>query len=446
MAKYGNTWWGKKWLEAFNGIDYSNRLPRGRSYANRGYAHSIEVSGNHVTALVQGSRRRPYKVEISLLGFSKKEKERIRQTILTSPTLLSQFLTRNLSESLHATLEKEGISLFPSNWKDVNADCSCPDWAVPCKHIAAVIYLIANEIDKNPFLVFTLNDCNLFELIDEFGEGALENVQQVTPIESLFKPDKKKHEDFDQEVLNSIDLSKIPDLGDHICTILTGNPQFYEKDFRDILKKVYKHWQKHGYTGFTQYSQDEEPEESFSKKWDYPERWQSFSMTVDESHHLVALNNHLGECFKEDDEDLHILLPNLLCEIPPSIIHTLTEELRFLHLLNQFALKLFTQGAIIPQILQNQKGRAFIRWIPALFDPAINDVYQELVRICPSNLVTFQGQRISQEEQVKSALATILGTYVAYQLPKSLSKHSQSDVGLLFFYGVSIIFDEFSTK
>ncbi len=158
---FGNTWWGQAWLKALRNIDYSNRLPRGRRYAGNGSVSAIEIKNNKIKAKVQGRRRKPYSIEITLPEFKKKEAEKLKNLINANPFYLAQLAAKKVPVSLLEDLENEKIKVFPSTWQDVDANCSCPDWAVPCKHIAAVIYITGNEIDKNPFLVFNLKNFDL---------------------------------------------------------------------------------------------------------------------------------------------------------------------------------------------------------------------------------------------------------------------------------------------
>jgi len=151
---FGNTWWGAKWLDALINTDYSNRLPRGKRYARNGSVQSIIFAKQNVEAKVSGSRPRPYSVNLTLKPFSKAEKDKLLNIVTDNPLYLSALLTRQLPTELLDECKQLNIKLFPDRWKDISANCSCPDWASCCKHIAAVIYLIANEIDKNPFMVF----------------------------------------------------------------------------------------------------------------------------------------------------------------------------------------------------------------------------------------------------------------------------------------------------
>ncbi|MDW7650376.1 MAG: hypothetical protein SCK29_00950 [Bacillota bacterium] len=97
---YGKTWWGKAWIRALEYIDYSSRLPRGRRYANAGAVTSIEVKNGTITARVQGRRKSPYKITISLTRFHVGETEALKQPIGQKPALAAELSLGRLPESL----------------------------------------------------------------------------------------------------------------------------------------------------------------------------------------------------------------------------------------------------------------------------------------------------------------------------------------------------------
>ncbi len=166
--EFGKTWWGKEWIKALESIDEdTNRLPRGRSYAKNGHVISINISSDAVVnARVQGTRPRPYREKIRMNLFGLKEIEKIQEIINLRPDLASQLLVGNLPEELNELLEEKGVHLFPRSWKEIDAECTCPDWANPCKHLAAVYYIIAQELDKDPFLIFELHGVSKDRLMD----------------------------------------------------------------------------------------------------------------------------------------------------------------------------------------------------------------------------------------------------------------------------------------
>ncbi|WP_312284104.1 SWIM zinc finger family protein, partial [Candidatus Igneacidithiobacillus taiwanensis] len=162
---YGNTWWGTQWLNALTHIDCDNRLPRGRSYANRGAVLQLEIQDGRIRAQVQGSRSKPYQIEIDVPPISPTQTQSFLDTLTRDPLIISRMLNRELDPAVLEQAQSLGIPVFPAHWKDLSMRCSCPDWAVPCKHIAAVIYLVSREIDGNPFLVFSLKGVDLIEAL-----------------------------------------------------------------------------------------------------------------------------------------------------------------------------------------------------------------------------------------------------------------------------------------
>ncbi|SOY75409.1 hypothetical protein CBM2633_P30003 [Cupriavidus taiwanensis] len=93
-TKFGNTWWGERWLNALQHIDHENRLPRGRAYVRNGAVTSMEVSGSSVTARVQGSRVEPYKVKIDIPPFQRADRDSLFKAIAGNPALIGRLLNR----------------------------------------------------------------------------------------------------------------------------------------------------------------------------------------------------------------------------------------------------------------------------------------------------------------------------------------------------------------
>ncbi|NJO03046.1 MAG: hypothetical protein HC880_16405 [Bacteroidia bacterium] len=157
--KFGNTWWGKQWLNAFHQIDYNTRLPRGRAYASqRAVLHlhweQAQEPNPVLYAQVKGSRAEPYSQMIRWPSFSEAEKQQMLTLLSQQPDWQAQLARQEFPPALYRALEQRSLRLFIEKWEDVQAQCTCPDWQVPCKHLAAVIYTLANEIDQNPALIF----------------------------------------------------------------------------------------------------------------------------------------------------------------------------------------------------------------------------------------------------------------------------------------------------
>ncbi len=149
----GEHWWSRRFIEVLESFALGSRLTRGKNYARRGQVVSLEVTPGVVTASVQGSRKAPYKVSITLPAFSElvwaKVEVSLAEQAIHSARLLAGEMPRDLEEVFLAA----GAPLFPQRAKDLTLSCSCPDWEVPCKHLAATFYLLAESFDDDPFAI-----------------------------------------------------------------------------------------------------------------------------------------------------------------------------------------------------------------------------------------------------------------------------------------------------
>ena len=153
---FGSNWWAKRWMQTLEQFSIGARLSRGRSYARRGQVLSIDIRNGGVEAQVQGSRKRPYDVEISVRTIASKDWERLRQALPEQPVIAASLLAGRMPENIEDTFKAVGLSMFPARSDDLETDCSCPDWSNPCKHIAAVYLLLGEEFDRDPFLALRL--------------------------------------------------------------------------------------------------------------------------------------------------------------------------------------------------------------------------------------------------------------------------------------------------
>jgi len=235
-TKYGKTWWGEQWLGSLQHIDYSNRLPRGASYARKGMVREINFNGNVITAKVQGSCRTPYKETIILPQFSKKDVDKLIDLIENQPVVLSKLLNRQLDESLATMAEQAGMPLFPKKWSDWKMECSCPDWAVPCKHLAAVIYKTSMEIDNNPFLIFSLHGLDLMEELKIRGTVPLTvDMVEVENCDTIFDGPLAVNTETPPP---PIDYTTLKDLTLPLSSLLPESPAFcHNGDFKSVYQK-----------------------------------------------------------------------------------------------------------------------------------------------------------------------------------------------------------------
>jgi uncharacterized Zn finger protein len=149
----GSTWWSRRFLDVLESFAMGNRLTRGRTYARKGQVVSLDVAPGEVRATVQGSRVRPYSVTIGIATFAEivwaKAEIALSEQALPSAKLLAGEVPPELEDLFAAA----GAPLFPRTVNELDQRCSCPDWEVPCKHLAATFYLLAEAFDADPFLI-----------------------------------------------------------------------------------------------------------------------------------------------------------------------------------------------------------------------------------------------------------------------------------------------------
>jgi uncharacterized Zn finger protein len=176
---FGESWWAKRWISVLESFDIGARLGRGRNYARSGQVLSIDIEKGNVKAKVQGSRPTPYRVSIEIKSITPANWEKLVKVLSHQAIFVAKLLAGEMPQDIEKVFLSAGLSLFPEKSKDLKTECSCPDWSNPCKHIAAVYYLLGEEFDRDPFLIFKLRGLQREELIQMLGSGEK-------------KPDKKK--------------------------------------------------------------------------------------------------------------------------------------------------------------------------------------------------------------------------------------------------------------
>jgi uncharacterized Zn finger protein len=151
---FGESWWGKRWIAALETFGWGSRLQRGKSYARQGQVLSIEFVGAKMRAKVQGSRPTPYNVSIEIKPLADAQWEQVIDALGRQAIFAAKLLAGEMPQDIETAFDAAGVPLFPRSARDITTACSCPDSANPCKHIAAVYYLLGERFDDDPFLIF----------------------------------------------------------------------------------------------------------------------------------------------------------------------------------------------------------------------------------------------------------------------------------------------------
>jgi uncharacterized Zn finger protein len=251
----GETWWSKRFVSVLESFDMGARLTRGKSYARKGQVISIDIRSGVVKARVQGSFPDPYDVSIKLLPLSSAEWEKAIAYMASKAVFSARLLSGEMPQTIEEAFSDCGISLFPKKKSDLKTDCSCPDWSNPCKHIAAVYYLLAEQFDCDPFLIFKLRGRSKEEIIEalrglrssgaekEFKNPSGSVANSGSPAEDKVKPLEECLDCFWQKG-DDLDLLEInprsPPVEDAVLKILGDAPISIGGDnLAVLLKKAY---------------------------------------------------------------------------------------------------------------------------------------------------------------------------------------------------------------
>lgn len=184
-GKIASTWWSTRFIALLEAGGMGGRLTRGRNYARRGQVLSLQLSAGQVVASVQGSRARPYRARIGITAYGKAEWARVEERLSGDAWFVAQLLAGQMPPDIEQVFTALGLALFPSR-AELALDCSCPDWEVPCKHLAAVFYLLAERFDEDPFEILAWRGRDREDLLarlDATADAAADDV--VVPLTEL---------------------------------------------------------------------------------------------------------------------------------------------------------------------------------------------------------------------------------------------------------------------
>ena len=181
MANFTRTWWGDTFLTTIEQFTDRGRLSRGRTYANGRKVKSFKIECDRVTAEVRGSvnpyfgvHKEPlYNITIELQPLSEAKRSAAVAAMASKASVISRLLLNEIPDDIEKTFQSLNLTLLPGSQKDFKTSCSCPDWSNPCKHIAGVYYLVAAELDQDPFLLFELRGLSRQDLIKELSKSPL---------------------------------------------------------------------------------------------------------------------------------------------------------------------------------------------------------------------------------------------------------------------------------
>lgn len=181
---FSRTWWGKRFIEALESFTDGGRLARGRFYAKNGKILEHHFKDGKINAKVEGSinpyfgvyQIPIYKTQISVAQIPSTQWAKIIKSLSEKASFVSKLLMNEMPDNIEEVFEELHLHLLPKDNKDFQTKCSCPDYVTPCKHIAGVYYLVAAQLDQDPFLLFELRGLSREKLYVELGKSSLGQV------------------------------------------------------------------------------------------------------------------------------------------------------------------------------------------------------------------------------------------------------------------------------
>lgn len=243
---FAKSWWAKRWIQVLESFGWSSRLQRGRSYARSGQVLDLDLTPGQVKARVQGSQPTPYKVSINVAPLTADQWEHVTAALAQQAIFAAQLLAGDVPHEIEAVFAEVGVPLFPESANDIETKCSCPDYANPCKHIAAVYYLLGERFDEDPFLIFALRGRTQQQVLDALRSRRAASAQSgalaapaepVVPLADLLD---HYYQAGDELETLAVEIAA-PDVEAAVLRRLGSAPLGLDKDLRAVYRAMTAH-------------------------------------------------------------------------------------------------------------------------------------------------------------------------------------------------------------
>ena len=215
MGKYAKTWWGQRFIAALEDFTDSGRLQRGRSYSTDNRIKQWLLQKGKVEAKLRGNinpyfgvyKEPTYKVSVQMTHLSEAQWQKIIQKLTQRASFIARLLLNEVPENIETVFAEVGVHLLPNDYRDFKVACDCPDYEVPCKHIAGVCYRLAGQLDQDPFLLFEMRGLAPEKLLQQLALSPLGKVlsdaktsatQELVPVDSFYT--RPVHTELPQEI------------------------------------------------------------------------------------------------------------------------------------------------------------------------------------------------------------------------------------------------------
>jgi uncharacterized Zn finger protein len=198
MPRFSRTWWGQKFIAALEEFTDPGRLGRGRAYAHNGRILSHQLDGGTVRGKVRGSinpyfgvyKEPTYTTTVTLKPIARADWTQVIADVSSKAGYVAKLLLNEMPDTIEDAFARQGVHLLPAGQRDFSTSCSCPDWGDPCKHVAGLCYLLASELDRDPFLLFELRGLSREQLHAELARSPLGRIlsSELAPADVPVEP------------------------------------------------------------------------------------------------------------------------------------------------------------------------------------------------------------------------------------------------------------------
>ena len=427
---YGTTIWGQAFLKAIERETDSGRLSRGRTYANTGRVYDVKLQANRIEAKVEGNYSPYYQTALNFIPFAKGDKQFVIDHIDANPLILAEIINGKLSDELLEFFQKNEIDLFGG----FDMACSCPDFygSYACKHIAGLYYILVNEIDKNPFILFSLRGLDLIK-----HYNIQKDLKIPYPVEIEYLKESESYPDIDKS--DDFTLLQLSNQKDFILSLLEPNPQFAPIDYKEVLEEFYKKVSKnlplvvspvHNETIDICQRVLQEAKISIELKENLLD---SKISIISELFLVEDVQKAFESYIKIQKESTITISPTKFFELFISFEdENGSSEYRYLFYLYRIAYIIIQNSAFIPAVYE--KKRFLKMFYKPLFNlEVVKEQTKELVKIAPP-LATIKKRALLPKSQTKLLLSLVLSDIVPYfEFMHKKRKSNPPEISLAFF-------------
>ncbi len=434
---YGTSWWGKQFLAAVEEAGDSGRLARGKTYANKGLVENLsQPAPGQLRAEVQGSMPKPYKVGVDWKPWSENEGRAVVAEVKADPALLGQLLTGSLPEGLNEVLGRLGLSIFPRSMQELGATCSCPDYGMPCKHMAALFFVMTGAIDNDPFYLFQLRGLDLkAELPTGAADEAGEDDSEITQLDELLQDVAGAPVfQWDEDVYQSIDFGSIQDTGWRAVSRLPAAPPFDGDKGGNFLAFVEKIYQTAARSADKLWRRDDS---KLAEAGELLPPGGQVELHLDHDLHLNSLSS-----FDAEDQPLLDLndataIISWMQDVEQLDRHLLDKQTRSLLLFFQLARTLVRRRAYVPRLLVVGEGEHLVQYVPATADEKLRETLEQCYRLASPTLLYYVGaddefSEFTAKREGEQLVSALIGAIIRLGTEKLTAESPVRELFLLY--------------